>query len=40
VPQIVIGQDRLQPTMLAMRIALEASMTAYGCAQFLHHNAA
>ena len=30
VPQMVIGQDRVQPALFAMQVALEASMRAYG----------
>jgi hypothetical protein len=30
VPQMVTGQDRVQPTLFAMQVALAASMKAYG----------
>ena len=30
VPQMVTGQHRVQPTLFAMQVALEASMRAYG----------
>jgi acyl transferase domain-containing protein len=30
VPQMVTGQDQVQPTLFAMQVALEASMRAYG----------
>jgi polyketide synthase 5 len=44
VPQMVTGQDRVQPTLFAMQVALAASMKAYGvrpgAREFLHHNAA
>jgi hypothetical protein len=45
VPQMVTGQDRVQPTLFAMQVALEASMKGIRGAprrarKFLHHNAA
>jgi polyketide synthase 5 len=45
VPQMVTGQDRMQPTLFAMQVTLAAGMKAYRvrprrAGELLHHNAA